>query len=132
MKRFIINALFILFPVLIFAQNNKLNVGDLNAPKIEWDSEYYDFGEIKQGEPVTIYFELTNIGNAPLIISGVEASCDCTASEYQKSPIMPGQKTKIGATYDAKALGTFTKSLTVTSNATPSIVTLRFEGEVIE
>jgi len=131
MKKILIYSLFVFSPVLMFAQNSKLNMGDLNAPQIKWDKETYDFGDIKQGKPVTIYFNLTNVGNAPLIISEVEASCDCTASEFQRSPIMPGQTTKIGATYDAKAIGAFSKSLTVTTNAKPSTVTLRFEGEVI-
>jgi len=109
----------------------KLHMSDIKSSQVKWNVDSYDFGEIKQNIPVDATFELENIGNAPLIIQNVTASCGCTTAEYQKAPIMPGQKAKVGATFDAKKLGKFSKSLTVTLNDGNQPYTLRFNGTVV-
>ena len=50
-----------------------------------------NFGEIRQGKPVTTTFEFTNTGAAPLLISSVKTSCGCTASNWTKDAIQPGE-----------------------------------------
>lgn len=126
-------ALFML-PMMLFAQSGAgtLSLSDINGPVIKWDKESFDFGEIERNVPVTVQFELTNTGKAPLLIQKVEASCGCTTADYKKAPIMPGEKTSVGATFDAKALGKFSKSLTVTTNDGNRPYTLRFSGTVLE
>ncbi len=124
----------IVMPFLCLAQTGggKLDMGDLKSSQVKWGAESHDFGEIPQNTPVTVQFELENTGNSPLIIQKVEASCGCTTADYQKAPIMPGQKAKVGATFDAKSLGKFAKSLTVTLNDGNQPYTLRFSGTVLE
>lgn len=100
--------------------------------KSAWAEVSHDFGQIKQDAPVTTRFEFTNNGSAPLIITNVKGSCGCTVTDYSSEPVMPGQKGYVSATYNAKAMGVFNKSITVTSNSfgEPTKV-LYIKGEVV-
>jgi len=141
MKNIIRFAVLLLFiPVLSNAQppwgasdgKQQLTVDDLKGPKITWEKESFVLGEIPQNIPVTVKYVFTNTGNAPLIISKVEPACDCTAAEWQKTPIMPGQKSEIIIEFNAESKGKFSKSAVVTSNAKPSESTILFTGTVVE
>jgi hypothetical protein len=109
-----------------------LSLSDLQGPKAKWAAESFDFGQIKQNIPVEATFELENIGTGPMIIQRVESSCGCTTADYRRSPIMPGEKTTVGATFDAKAMGQFSKSITVTLNDGNQPYILRFSGAVVK
>jgi len=128
-------ALFLVFvPIIGFSQNQKLNASDLGTgPKISWEKENFNFGEIKQNVPVDVRYTFKNTGNAPLIIQNVQPSCGCTNADYTRTPVLPGQKGFVKVIYDSKAMGNFTKSVTVTTNEAESGVTiLKFEGTVIQ
>lgn len=132
MKKILLLGGLLLMLTQMFAQNQKLSMGDLKAPKMEWEKESYDFGQIPQHNPVDVVFTFKNTGNAPLVLSKVEASCGCTNVEYKKAPIMPGQTGEISVTFDAEEEGMFSKSVNVTANTTPSLTILKFKGEVIK
>jgi len=102
-----------------------------NAPKAKWDKTVSDFGDIEQGIPKEAEFKLTNEGKEPLIISQAKAGCGCTNLKYSQEPILPGKSTIIAATYNAAAMGQFSKSITVTTNADPNPVMLMIKGNVI-
>lgn len=104
------------------------------GPVVSWTESTYNFGEIKEADgPVTHKFELTNTGDAPLVITYVKPSCGCTTSDYTKEPIMPGAKGYVSATYNPQGRpGPFNKSIDVTTNCKPEVTTVRFKGNVIE
>lgn len=102
-----------------------------NAPKAKWDKTVSDFGEIVQGIPKEAEFKLTNEGKEPLLIQTAKAGCGCTNLKYSQEPILPGKSTIVAATYNAAAMGAFTKSITVTTNADPNPVMLLIKGTVI-
>lgn len=91
----------------------------------------HDFGVIPQGTPASYTFVIKNTGKAPLVLTSVQPSCGCTSPEWPKEPIKPGGSGNIKVTYNAAGTGTFTKNVTVTSNAaaTPQIM-LYIKGEV--
>ena len=60
----------------------------------------------------------------------MNASCGCTTPEWPKEPIKPGGTATIKATYNAAAMGVFTKTITVVSNANPNQKVLIIKGEV--
>ncbi len=97
-----------------------------------WATTVFDFGKIKLNVPVTHEFSFTNTGDAPLIISSVQASCGCTITSYTKDPIAPGGEGFVKATYNAAKIGQFTKSVTVNANTADGIVQLTIKGEVME
>jgi hypothetical protein len=99
---------------------------------IHWTDTHYSFGQIKKGNPVTATFTFTNSGQTPLIISTARGSCGCTGVEFPKEPIYPGKSGNIEATFDAGALGTFNKTVTVESNASEPITVLHLSGEVVK
>ena len=111
---------------------NQLDVSEIKAPQITWVADAKDLGQIPQGVPVTVNFEFTNTGNAPLIISNVKPACDCTDAKWPKTPVMPGQKGSIEVTFDAKSGGIFSKPATVTANTKPTESTIVFTGTVVK
>ena len=106
------------------------NPSDKSAA-IAFDKVEYDFGKILQGEVVSYTFHFTNTGNAPLIITNVDKSCGCTASDYPRTPILPGGKGDIKITYDSKGHSGFqSKALVVIANTNPSQTIIRIKAEV--
>lgn len=97
---------------------------------LTFTADTYDFGSIPQGTPVSHVFSFKNTGTEPLILSAVNASCGCTTPEWPKEPIKPGGTATIKATYNAAAMGVFTKTITVVSNANPNQKVLIIKGEV--
>ena len=105
-----------------------------SGPVISWDEASYNFGDIKEADgPATHKFTFTNKGDAPLVVTYVKPSCGCTTSDYTKEPVMPGGKGFVSATYNPEGRpGPFNKSISVTTNCTPEVSTIRFSGKVIE
>jgi len=97
---------------------------------MKFKEETHNFGKIPQGTPVTTEFVFTNTGNAPVVLSDVKPTCGCTTPEYTKTPVAPGKTGVIKATFNAAAAGPFNKSITVTSNAEASTISLFLKGEV--
>lgn len=102
-----------------------------NAPKAKWDKTVSDFGDIEQGIPKEAEFKLTNDGKEPLLIQTARAGCGCTNLKYSQEPVLPGKSTIVAATYNAAAMGAFSKSITVTTNADPNPVMLIIKGTVV-
>ncbi len=85
---------------------------------LKFEEETFDFGKIKWNVPATHIFKFTNTGSEPLIISNVKAGCGCTTPDWTKQPIPPGKTGFVSARFNAAASGQFSKTVTVTSNAT--------------
>lgn len=100
-------------------------------PVIQFDKTEYNFGKILEGEVVSYTFHFTNVGNVPLIITSVDKSCGCTASDYPREPIAPGERGDIKITYDSKGHHGFqSKTLVVNANTMPSQTVLRIKAEI--
>ena len=99
--------------------------------EIYFEKTVHDFGTILQKGDGAYQFEFSNTGNAPLLLSNATSSCGCTVPSYPKTPVAPGEKGTIVVKYDTNRVGSFHKSVTVSSNAksAPSVV-LYIKGEV--
>jgi len=102
-----------------------------NIPSVVWKSETIDVGSIPQNTPKPIVFEFTNTGKTVLVITNVQGSCGCTATNYTKNPIAPGKSGIITATYNAANAGSFSKTVSVTTNLDASVKVLTIKGTVI-
>lgn len=102
----------------------------VNGPKMEFETSVMDYGLIEHKADGKREFVLTNTGNAPLIISNAKGSCGCTVPTWPKAPIAPGESASIGVKYDTKRIGKFTKTITLTTNATEKTKILTIKGEV--
>lgn len=99
--------------------------------KFEFNKEIHDFGNIDEGTVATYEFVFTNVGNQPIILQSVSASCGCTTPYYTKEPVLPGNKGVIKVAYNSLGRpGAFTKSITIHSNASEPIKTLLIKGYV--
>lgn len=92
---------------------------------------HHNFGAIKKGETVQHTYEITNTGDNPLVISDVKPACGCTAPEFTKDPILPGQKGKIVLSFDSTNFdGLVNKQASVYANVEQSPIMLTFSAEV--
>lgn len=107
------------------AQNSKKAV-------ISSDNVEHDFGTIKEtAGKVTHTFTVKNVGDAPLVITRVVASCGCTTPQFNKEPIAPGKTGEISVTYNpAGRPGPFVKTVAVYSNGKDGTFILRIKGTV--
>lgn len=98
---------------------------------IEFTESKHTFGKIKQGTPVTYVFTFKNTSANPVIIENATAQCGCTTPDYPKSPVAKGGKGEIKVTYNAAAIGNFTKQVTVRVAKYDQPIILTIDGEVM-
>jgi len=98
---------------------------------IVWKSESIDVGQIPQNTPKPIIFEFKNTGKTAVIVTNVQGSCGCTATDYTKTPIAPGKSGIVTATYNAANAGAFTKTVSVTTNVESAVKVLTIKGTVV-
>ncbi|MSP68921.1 MAG: DUF1573 domain-containing protein [Bacteroidetes bacterium] len=129
--KFIASILIVLYSVtFLSAQINS----DINAPEITFQSEVIDFGNITQGSEAIRTFSFKNTGKTPLTIASIKGACGCTTfpESWPKNPIAPGSSANFKVKYDTSIrIGMFDKKITVTSNASNSIVEVKIKGSVI-
>ncbi|MCX2745797.1 DUF1573 domain-containing protein [Mangrovivirga sp. M17] len=90
-----------------------------NGPKITFEQKKVDFGDITEGEKVSHEFVFENTGNEVLLISDVLVQCGCTATDWPKDPIPPGEKGSINVVFNStNKRGVQNKVVTVVSNST--------------
>lgn len=133
MKKLKISALlavlaFSPFYANVFAEN--ISVVRMITDAIKWKSESIDVGTIPQGKPKVIRFEFTNTSSKPIVIENVAPSCGCTTADYTKTPILPGKKGFVEASFNAAAAGPFMKTVNVTTSDSKTPKTLSFKGVV--
>jgi Protein of unknown function (DUF1573) len=97
----------------------------------KFESESIELGKIKQGNPTTAKFLVTNVGTEPLIIEQANPTCGCTISDYTKAPIAPGKSGYINATYNAAGVGHFDKHLTVKFAGVDELKSITISGDVM-
>lgn len=91
----------------------------------------YDFGLIKQNDKINYDFVVKNTGKNPLIISNCKATCGCTIPNWQKTPIMPNETSKIHVVFDSQnKIGKQLKAITVYTNTEPPQTILTLTGMV--
>ncbi len=87
-----------------------------SAQTITFDKTTFDYGAVKPNSDGHRFFNVTNTGDKPLIISNVKASCGCTVPEWSTDPIAPGKTGKIKVGYATANPGAFNKMIEVFSN----------------
>jgi hypothetical protein len=97
---------------------------------IDFESKVVDYGTIEHKSDGVRKFVFTNNGTEPLIIKKAKGSCGCTVPTWPKEPIAPGATAEIGVKYATTRVGKFTKTITLTTNASKKPVILTIKGEV--
>ncbi|MBS9774053.1 MAG: DUF1573 domain-containing protein [Tenacibaculum sp.] len=102
----------------------------VNAQEFKFEKETIDYGKIEQGSNGSRVFEFTNVGDAPLKIKDVKSTCGCTVPKKPEKPIMPGEKGQIEVSYNTNRLGSFSKAITIYSNAKEERKMLKIKGYI--
>lgn len=86
-------VLFLILISFVFAQNK--------GPEITIKKNFYNFGDIKEGDVVSYEYTIENTGDDLLIINEVRASCGCTAVQPEKRRLLPKEKIKLKVEFDS-------------------------------
>ena len=102
-------------------------------PSIRFDSTALDWGEMTAGDKRDFKFTFTNTGDADLVITKATATCGCTVPSYPFLPIAPKETGFIGVNYNSVGKsGRQKATITILTNAQPSIHKLYVEGDVLD
>ena len=126
--------------ILIFGPLKK-DIWDTNASKLEDLTDSLsnpmvinDFSKWTPFEWDTLYSFAPYTTKETILITNVRPACGCTAANYTKTPIKPGEKGMVAATFNAASAGQFQKSVTITTteNGAEAVKTLSFKGKVLD
>lgn len=102
-------------------------------PEIQFDTTYYDFGTLIQGEKAAYTFRFKNTGTADLIIYDAFSTCGCTVPEFSNEPINPGNSGKIDVVFNSEGKrGLQYKTVTLKLNTEQKEKTLTIKANIIE
>ncbi len=133
MKKILVAIVLVVSTISTYAQVNEAKEDfDADKPVFNFENETIDYGTIEKNADGNRVFKFTNNGNSPLIISSAKGSCGCTVPTYNKEPIMPGKAGEIKVKYATDRVGRFSKTVTLTSNASETKKVLRIKGEVLK
>lgn len=124
MKKIALFASALVFSLVAMAQTKSDDI-------VKFNTEKHDFGKIKQGVPVTYYFEIKNTSDKPIVVENASASCGCTVPEKPEKPINPGATGKVKVQYNAATVGPFKKDVIIKLAGVDQPKTVQIVGEVL-
>lgn len=108
MKKSVFLFVFLVVPVLIFAQS---------GPKFTIDGgETIKTGNQVRGKEVNYDIQFSNTGDAGLKIYSVVTSCGCSSALLSKDSLLPGETGNIRFTFNGNGFGEVQKNVTVSTN----------------
>lgn len=131
MKKILSILTIIAFVLTAQAQNEFTLKANSNAGVFAFETEVLDYGTIAHKSDGTRVFKFKNTGKSPIIITRAKASCGCTVPNVPKKPIMPGESAEISVKYATTRVGSFSKSITIYSNAASATKMIRIKGKVL-
>ena len=132
MKKLVTILFLSVLSISMNAQDKSEGKVDLNAPVFKFEVETIDYGKIEKGSDGVRVFTFTNTGKSPLIVEKVKGSCGCTVPTKPEEPIMPGETGEIKVKYDTNRVGGFSKTVTITSNASEPVKRIKIKGIVLK
>lgn len=134
MKKITVSLLIICISVFsaIAQEEIKTNQDTKDMPEIYFENTTHNYGTIELNGDGTCVFKFKNTGKEPLLLTDVKSSCGCTTPTWTKEPILKGKTGSITVKYNTKLVGSFTKTIRVSSNAKTNLVTLKITGTVKE
>ena len=111
-------------------QKNEVETSESSNATIDFESKVIDYGTIEHNSDGARKFIFTNNGTDPLQIKSARGSCGCTVPTWPKEPIAPGETAEIGVKYATNRVGPFTKTITLSTNASKKPVILTIKGKV--
>jgi hypothetical protein len=85
-------------PPIPAAAPNDANAPAKNAPRIEFETNLFDFGKITAVETLSGTFKFKNVGDAVLKVDPPQASCECTEPKVTPNVLAPGESGEVSFT----------------------------------
>ncbi len=104
------------------------------GPRISFDAVEHDFGEVMHGESPSVELNVTNTGDAVLVLGRIDSSCGCAKGVRGSKDIAPGALSKIFLQIDTEGMssGLHSKTIEVHSNDPEHpLITLKLKFNVI-
>jgi len=109
------------------------SVDSTHTPKVVFIENFFDFGNIKQGETVSHTFFFKNEGKGNLIILDAIPSCGCTTPRFSKEPVAPGAQGQVEVLFNTEGWdGSQIKQVTLKLNTERGFSTVTIRANVIE
>jgi hypothetical protein len=122
---------FFIMSLFLFTSMSAQDAVSTDSGVFEFESQVIDYGTIAHNSDGIRAFKFTNVGKSPIVITKVKGSCGCTVPTKPKGPVMPGETAEIGVRYATDRVGAFSKTITVTSNASEASIVLKIKGKVL-
>jgi hypothetical protein len=121
-----------LLPTTLVHNGRSAETPDLNdMPTMDFEDTIKDFGTIQEGEVLENKFVFKNNGHAPLIISDAKPACGCTAADYPREPVLPGETGSITVKFNSLGRpGVQNKDIAISTNSNKGLHILRFKANV--
>jgi hypothetical protein len=108
-----------------------LSLSSLAQPRLGITEAKTNFGAVKRGEVVRHDYEISNTGNAPLLLQEAEVACSCTQVDVPTQPLLPGRKATVTVTFNTKTVyGRQDRVVLLKSNDPSGPHKLRFKANV--
>lgn len=101
---------------------------NLPLTSVSFSDRNIDMGEFPWQEKKEILITISNVGDFPLIINDIIASCNCMIVEYEKIPVQSFKSATVILSYKAEKAEYFNKTLTVYCNAKGSPFKITITG----
>ena len=102
------------------------------GPVITFEESEFNFQDIHQGDKVEHIFNFENTGDSPLIITNIQTTCGCTATDWEREPILPGSKSSIKVSFNsAGKMGRQNKVITIISNSVAPLNQVKITTNVL-
>jgi len=103
-----------------------------SLPVIKFNFLEHDFGQIIQGEKVSIAFKFKNTGKSDLVIASANAGCGCTVPSFPKNPIQPGKEGMVEISFNSSGKRGFqSQHVSVVANTQPNTTVLTIKANVV-
>lgn len=121
---------YVLLVLILMAFSSPGNAQDVSDIKFS-DTSYY-FGVFNRNQGLKTHtFKLENTGTKPLLITRVKTTCGCTATEWTKKPVLPGEMGEVKVQFNPqKFSGYFSKKLSVYTNQSANAIDLHISGRI--
>lgn len=121
-----------LLPVSVFVEEDLSNISPANAPAIDADKKYYNFGKASSTQPATFTYQVKNTGNTPMKIHRVYTNDSRVETTIAKNELQPGESAPVVVkTKNEAEPGKLTCIVSVISNCPVSPeFNLRFYGDI--
>lgn len=126
-----------------YSEQDEITTDIINTPtsdgtskgvaELKLDVDMIDLGQMTQGEQVNYDLGFTNIGEGPLVLTDVRASCGCTVGKnWPREPVAPGKKGSIEVSFNSEGKSGFKEStISIVANTRPATTTVVLKANII-